>query len=194
VLTLGDELRPTGTDRGLLRRLAEQSGGKVRDTLAGVFQDRDAERFAYISLGPWLLCIAAFGLLLAVSARRLSVPEGVERAWNEFRKPRAPARATAEPAAPPRRPPTAVGALERVRSRKEPQPAPGAGTEAPPPSVPRFSRPPPMPVATPPGTGSLPAVRSPPRTASSGSVPPAAAARPLTAAEILLARRRGRKS
>ena len=50
----GDELRPTGTDRGLLRRIAELTGGKLRDTLAGIFPDRDAERFAYTPLGGWL--------------------------------------------------------------------------------------------------------------------------------------------
>jgi hypothetical protein len=191
-LTLGDELRPTGTDRGLLRRIAEQSGGKVRDTLAGIFLDRDAERFAYVSLGPWLLCIAAFGLLLAVSARRLTVPEGLEQAVAHWRAPRAAAAAPAagvEAAVPA----TAVGALKRVRGRQAP-PRSTAPTDSPPPSVPRFARAAPLP-----GTGSAaepspqaprPSNTAPPR----GSVPPAPPARQLTAAEILLARRRGRKS
>jgi hypothetical protein len=191
VLTLGDELRPTGTDRGLLKRIAEQSGGKVRDTLAGVFLDRDAERFAYTSLGPWLMCLAAFALLLAVSARRLSVPEGVERAWSQLRAPRV-ADATAPDYVPPS--PTAVGALKRVRGRKAP-PAPAPGSDAPPPSVPRFSRPPPAPAAT--GTQPLPPpARLPSSTATRprSVPPPASATRQPTAAEILLARRRGRKT
>jgi Ca-activated chloride channel family protein len=191
VLTLGDELRPTGTDRALLRRIAEQSGGKVRDTLAGVFRDRDAERFAYTPLGPWLLCVAAFALLLAVSVRRLSVPEGLERVWNELRAPRA-----REAAAPTTlsQGPTAVGALKRVRGRKGPY-TPAPRSEPPPPSVPRFSRPPPAPPVA--ATRPLPpAARAPSGTASPrGSVPPLpAATRQPTAAEILLARRRDRKS
>ena len=192
VLTLGDELRPTGTDRGLLRRIAQQSGGKMRDTLAGIFQDRDAERFAYTPLGPWLICIAACGLLLAVSARRLTVPEFVERAFVQFRTPQAQptSDAAAVPAAAP--PATAVGALKRLRTRKA---APNA--DAPPASVPRFSRPPPPPdpPTSPAARTQLPpAARLPSNVASKPtSVPPAAATRQPTAAEILLARRRGRK-
>jgi len=185
VLTLGDELRPTGTDRGLLKRIAEQSGGKVRDTLAGVFLDRDAERFAYTSLGPWLTCLAAFCLLLAVSARRLSVPEGVERAWTELRAPRAvapvPSEATLEAT------PSALGALKRVRGRKAP---PAPEPDAAPASVPRFSRPPPAPVTT----AAVTPQRRPPSVATPARVAPTPAARQPTAAEILLARRRGRKS
>ncbi len=191
VLTLGDELRPTGTDRGLLRRLAETSGGKVRDTLAGVFLDRDAERFAYVPLGPWLLCIAAFGLLLAVSARRLSVPEALTRAWSQVRAPRH--------AAPPEHttaPPTAVGALKRVRMRKA-----APSVDAPPASVPRFSRPPPVGSATlEPGLSTAPGLPSISANGGSlGSLPPGSGPapqppnRPRTAAEILLARRRGRR-
>jgi Ca-activated chloride channel homolog len=186
VLTLGDELRPTGTDRGLLKRIAEQSGGKVRDTLAGVFLDRDAERFAYTSLAPWLLCIAAFGLLLAVSARRLTVPEGLEQAWLGFRAPRA--EQPPAPNSPAQAHPTAVGALRRVRGRKA---LPRA--DEPPPSVPRFSRPPPQPV--PPETTPARLPRSLGRGAAAAPpTPTAAAARQPTAAEILLARRRGRKT
>jgi Ca-activated chloride channel homolog len=187
VLALGDELRPTGTDRGLLKRVAEQSGGKVRDTLAGIFLDRDAERFAYAPLGPWLLCLAAFGLLLAVSARRLSVPEGLERAWLALRAPpdRAPAGAEGEGA--PRAPSGALGALQRVRTRK----APSAPAEPPPPSVPRFSRPSPAPAPAVPTP--LPARGTPPLPTRAEPSPPSPEARKPTAAEILLARRRGRK-
>jgi Ca-activated chloride channel family protein len=192
VLTLGDELRPTGTDRGLLRRIAEQSGGKMRDTLAGIFLDRDAERFAYTSLSPWLLCIAAFGLLLAVSMRRLSLPDWFERAPLAAVVPRAAnANANAAPEAPVA--PTAVSALKRVRSRKAPRPEqappPGTTDEPAPPSVPRFSRPPPL--ANP---GMLLVSKAAARVAPIGASASQSAARQPTAAEILLARRRGRKS
>lgn len=183
VLSLGDELRPTGTDRGILRRIAEQSGGKVRDTLAGVFLDRDAERFAYTPLGPWLLGLAALTLLLAVATRRLSLPEGLERAWANARAARAVPQHAA-PAPDNATPGTAVGALTRVRSRKTPRP------EGPEVSVPRFSRPPAPPIrATPGRPTSLPGGSTKP---PSGSQPPGA--RQPTAAEILLARRRGRNS
>lgn len=197
VLTLGDELRPTGTDRGLLRRIAEQSGGKMRDTLAGIFQDRDAERFAYTPLGPWLIVIAAFGLLLAVSARRLTMPEVVERAFVQFRTPPLVRPASASDGslpsgttAPP--PTTAVGALKRLRTRKAPP-----ATDEPPASVPRFSRPPPPPPPEMPAQSARlpPAARLPSSVATKpSSVPPAPTTRQPTAAEILLARRRGRKS
>lgn len=197
VLTLGDELRPTGTDRGLLRRISQQSGGKMRDTLAGIFQDRDAERFAYTPLGPWLICIAAFGLLLAVSARRLTVPEFVERAFVQFRttgveRPAATADGSAAPAAAPAPRTTAVGALKRLRTRKA-----APASDEPPASVPRFSRPPPPPSPEAPApSAQLPrAARLPSSVAAKpASAPPAPATRQPTAAEILLARRRGRKS
>ena len=38
VLTAGEELRPTGTDRGLLARISNMTGGTLRDNLAGSFQ------------------------------------------------------------------------------------------------------------------------------------------------------------
>lgn len=185
VLALGDELRPTGTDRGLLRRIARQSGGKERDTLAGIFLDRDAERFAYTPLNPLLIQLAALALLLAVAARRLSTPELLERAWANLRAPRPRA---ATPAPPQVAQTSALGALQRVRSRH----APSADEE--PPSVPRFSRPPPVPTAAPPPAATKPAARgaSTPPPGSSPAAPPAG--RAPTAAEILLARRRGRKS
>jgi Ca-activated chloride channel family protein len=184
VLTLGDELKPTGTDRGALRRIAEQSGGKMRDTLAGIFLDRDAERFAYTPLSPWLLPLAACALLLAVAARRLSVPEGLERALTTLKEQRTRATSpavttTSEPGA------TALGALQRVRRK-------AIDAEEPPASVPRFSRPPPAP-STPAGVplergGNLE------RTVATPAAGAAGPGRQQTAAEILLARRRGRKS
>jgi Ca-activated chloride channel homolog len=184
VSTLGDELRPTGTDRGILKRIAAQSGGKVRDTLAGIFLDRDAERFAYESLSPLLCAIAAFALLLAVSARRLTVPEGWERALERLRS-RASTTASAEPQAPEPVASATLGALYRVRARK----------------------PPASPVASEPLGSALELERAEPRPAAAPVAPrapvtreaaaPAATnpeARKLTAAEILLARRRGKRS
>jgi hypothetical protein len=75
VLTAGEELRPTGSDRVLLGRIAAMTGGKVRDTLAGLFDDRAARRFAYKSLVPWLALLSALAMLLAVAARRVGVPD-----------------------------------------------------------------------------------------------------------------------
>jgi hypothetical protein len=76
VLPAGDELRPIGSDRALLGRLAAVSGGRVRDTLAGVFDDRGAPRYAFVPLAPYLLVFAGVSLIAAVSARRLA---GLER-------------------------------------------------------------------------------------------------------------------
>jgi hypothetical protein len=51
------------------------TGGHVRDTLAGLFDDRAARRFAYRSLVPPLLVFAAIAMLLAVTARRVGVSD-----------------------------------------------------------------------------------------------------------------------
>lgn len=80
VLTAGEELRPTGTDRALLARVATMTGGKVRDTLAGVYDDRAARRFAYTPLSAALALIAGIALVTGVGARRLGVPDFVTRA------------------------------------------------------------------------------------------------------------------
>jgi hypothetical protein len=74
VLTAGEELRPTGSDRVLLARIASMTGGRERDTLAGLFDDRAARRFAYRPLAPMLAVVAAVAMLLAVAARRLGIP------------------------------------------------------------------------------------------------------------------------
>ena len=50
------------------------TGGKMRDTLAGIFDDRAARRFAYTPLLPLLSLIAACTMLMGVAARRLGVP------------------------------------------------------------------------------------------------------------------------
>jgi Ca-activated chloride channel family protein len=74
VLSAGEELRPTGSDRLLLTRISTMTGGKMRDTLAGIYDDRAARRFAYTPLLPLLSLIAACAMLLGVAARRLGVP------------------------------------------------------------------------------------------------------------------------
>jgi Ca-activated chloride channel family protein len=74
-LGAGEELRPTGSDRALLSRLAAMTGGKVRDTLAGIFDDRAAKRFAYSPLATPLVLFAALAMLLAVASRRLGIPD-----------------------------------------------------------------------------------------------------------------------
>jgi hypothetical protein len=74
VLSRGQELVSTGTDRALLRKVAELSGGKLRDTLAGVFEDRPARRASYQDITALLFSIAAFSLLFGVSVRRLALP------------------------------------------------------------------------------------------------------------------------
>ncbi len=75
VITAGEELRPTGSDTALLERIAVLTGGHVRDTLAGIFDDRAARRFAYRSLVPTLILVAAMAMLLAVAARRIGVSD-----------------------------------------------------------------------------------------------------------------------
>jgi hypothetical protein len=188
LVTHGDELRPTGTDRGLLRQLAEQSGGKVRDTLAGVFLDRDAERYAYATLSNLLLWLAASSLLLAVAARRLSVPDPLVALWVGLWAPRATPQTEPQSEAPRTSPLGAVGALERVRKRRE---------EVAPPSLPRVTRPSnPPPIASPPTPQQPGGVQHPPLkplVSPQAKQAPAAPQRQPTAAEILLARRRSRK-
>ena len=85
VLSAGEELRPTGTDRGLLTRVAEITGGQVRDTLAGIYKERSAKRFAYTSLVPPLLLLSAFALLIGVAARKLALPERISALPNRLR-------------------------------------------------------------------------------------------------------------
>jgi len=75
VLTGGEELKPTGSDGVLLARVAAMTGGTVRDTLAGLFDDRAARRFAYRSMISWLVLGSALAMLLAVAVRRLGVPD-----------------------------------------------------------------------------------------------------------------------
>jgi Ca-activated chloride channel homolog len=193
VLTAGEELRPTGSDLALLTRIAEFSGGKKRDTLAGIFADRAATRFSYKDATQPLLFLAAFGLLLAVAARRLAVPDGViafqQRMLARFRRtaPR-PAYAGAPDAT------STMGALldakdRGARSREAPR-SPSPFAEAPP-----AARGSPGHVAA--QAAAIPAKRPDPSAARPRPVEPGVSGppsmRPLTAAEILLARRRGNK-
>ncbi|HEY1958833.1 MAG TPA: VWA domain-containing protein [Polyangiaceae bacterium] len=85
VLGAGEELRPTGSDRILLNRVATMTGGKVRDTLAGLYDDRAARRFAYKPLLPLLSLVAACAMLLGVASRRLGVPGFVSAAFGARR-------------------------------------------------------------------------------------------------------------
>jgi Ca-activated chloride channel family protein len=89
VLGAGEELRPTGTDRVLLGRIAAMTGGKVRDTLAGIYDDRAARRFAYTPIGAPLALVAAIAMILAVAARRLGVPDFVGALASRARERRA---------------------------------------------------------------------------------------------------------
>jgi uncharacterized membrane protein len=185
-LSAGEELRPTGTDRGLLRQIAQVTGGRVRDTLAGVFADRDALRFAYQNLNRWLIVLAAGGLLLGVASRRLALPDFATQAslavgsWLEQWRQRKSAEI--ERGAPGQ----TIQTLRRAKEQTE-----RARAMAPPPiaarpasdgeSTPRFSRHSEPPGASAPGTSQA-------RSSTGRSL-----ARPATAAEILLARRKGRQ-
>ncbi len=85
VLTAGEELRPTGSDRVLLSRIAQMTGGKMRDTLAGIYDDRASRRFAYTPLGSPLVLLAAAAMLLGVAARRLGTPAFITAAASRMR-------------------------------------------------------------------------------------------------------------
>jgi len=224
-LGAGEELRPTGTDRALLARIAELSGGRVRDTLAGIFHDRPPRRFAYSSLSSLLVLLAAGGLVAMVAARRLAFPESISALpakasarLSSLRPSRpGPARAagratheatSAAPPSPPLHEPNAStdgppstpapgGApastlatlRERARARTAeaqrrtsnpplPLPPPPAGRPATAPSTPPFA---------PPGAPAPDGPRAAPHDSPPGE-------RKRTAAEILLERRKGRKT
>jgi uncharacterized membrane protein len=218
VLTAGEELRPTGSDLSLLGRIVELSGGKRRDTLAGIFADRAARRFSYQDGTPALVLLAAFGLLLSVAARRLSLPDAVGALAGRVAaglrpRPRAAAGVGAAGASEV----TLASLLEarergmRARGADEPRGAPGAGQPAAgaapvagQPSAraaPVAGRPPPAagsaPVAgrpLPGAPGPLPGGRAPVAHPPVTAAPPAAGAeRHLTAAEKILQARRKAK-
>jgi uncharacterized membrane protein len=192
VLSAGEELRPTGTDRALLARIAAMTGGKTRDTLAGIFDDRAARRFAYEPIGRWLAVLAAAAMLLAVAARRVGMPNFVQALSAKARARRAEAaRRRAEQAAEAARAQDLVLAerqrlQDAIAARRQrdaaahrPESPWGAG---PPLGAPRDAAPPPAaaPVPAPPGPAPL-------------ATPQAPAERPLTAAERLALKRRERR-
>ncbi|MCU0693304.1 MAG: VWA domain-containing protein, partial [Polyangiaceae bacterium] len=192
VLTAGEELRPTGTDRALLARIATMTGGNVRDTLAGIYQDRSALRFAYWSLTPWLVSLAGLTLLLAVAARRLSVPSALAtlpaRVTRVIRhRAAAPQQVlAADPAA----------TIERLGQAKQRARANAPPGQLPPPPRALVSHPAAMPLRTPAAQTRLllqpDADRAKPSSLRAPSGP--TSTRPLTAAEILLQKRKGRRS
>lgn len=224
VLTAGEELRPTGTDMALLNRLTEFTGGKKRDTLAGIFADRASKRFSYKDITQPLIFLAAFGLLFAVSARRLSMPEAMA-AWVRRHITQRGAH-TPEPApAEPEMVSVATAyallqAKERAKQQREvpadskaklpanPVVSKGAAPSAPiQPNTPKpstYSAPQgntneswpnsnqiptaPKPILRPPPGRTPPPAAPPPTHAPDGS-----SGRQLTAAEILLARRKGKR-
>ncbi len=196
VLSPGDELRPTGTDAALLTKVAEFTGGKRRDSLAGIFADRASRRFAYKDASPVLILAAACALLLAVAARRLGIPDPLVRFYEGLRSPRSHKK-TAERAEPAH----TVDALLNAKQRGLPvRPAPvatrgeadarSAAGDAP------TATPAARPVARAPRIhGSHPiaragAPRKPP--AAGGPTGSGQGPRPMSAAEILLAKRKGK--
>lgn len=183
VLSRGEELQRTGTDRALLSRIASMTGGKLRDSLAGIFHDRPKPRFTYLPLLPSLMVFAALSLLLSVAARRLSIPERA-LAWMQKRPPAAVSSTSAS-----KTESSDPGTLTKLIARKA-----KAATPVPPPMPPPASKPAParkpapMPKPAPPSPEAI--HESPLQPSDNGASYPS---RPLTAAEILLARRKGRK-
>jgi Ca-activated chloride channel family protein len=172
-LSASDELRPTGTHRGALERIAREGGGELRDTLAGIFSQRLGLRFAYDDVSGKLLWSSAALLLLMVTFRRLSFPEWLERALR-FRSTRA---------AKPNKVHGAQAAVSQVLSskrkqRQRPRPNPSSAVLSAPP----------FPVVKPPQSANAPKPLTTPQEPAAPAAP-----RTLSAAEILLARRRNRR-
>ncbi len=190
VLTAGEELRPTGSDLALLGRIADFTGGKRRDTLAGVFADRAARRFSYEDITALLVLLAAAGLFTMVAARRFSFPERVVAWARSFRETAALAM--------PHGAPVAEALLEAKRARQmeapaaEPHASISPSNEAASASAPGAA--PPRPAAAKVRVAPHPpVVRAPSAGGTSGPASSPPSARPLTAAEILLARRKGKR-
>jgi len=80
LLSRADELRPTGSDRRALERIAELTGGTVGTSFADVFARRTGLRPTALPLAPFLLPLALALMLLGVAARRLGVPGPIQRA------------------------------------------------------------------------------------------------------------------
>ncbi len=88
-LNEGQEATPTGTDRTLLARASAVSGGKVRESLVGVFEERGERRFSHLRVAHLLSAISLFALFASVAFRKLTMPERLERALDELRRSRA---------------------------------------------------------------------------------------------------------
>ena len=117
VLSAGEELRPTGSDRALCARVAMMTGGKMRDTLAGTFEDRATRRFAYTPLHGLLALLSGVALVLGVAARRLGVPDFVLAALGRARARAAePSRSEAHLAAAALRAETRASEIERTNA------------------------------------------------------------------------------
>jgi len=69
----------------MLERIATMTGGKTRDTLAGLYDDRAARRFAYVPLLPALALVAAVAMILGVGSRRLGIPDFLLALGGRFR-------------------------------------------------------------------------------------------------------------
>jgi hypothetical protein len=192
VLGAGEELRPTGSDVAMLARIAELTGGKKRDGLAGIFHDRATKRFAYEDATSTLVVLAACALLLAVAARRLSVPDALlalpARLRARFAR-RASTSAAPSDAA------TVLSSLLAARERTR------AARDAPPPAAvpPAPSRAAHPPAAAPPAAAFRAPAASAPREPAQAPAPrapappgPNAKTPPKSAAEILLERRKRR--
>lgn len=174
VLSAGEELRPTGSDRAILARIALMTGGKVRDTLAGLFDDRSGRRFAYDDVSGLSAMLSALFLLTSVATRRLlfswrgaTLFARLTNALSRLVRRRATDASASASAVP------TLGALLRRKARA-PAHAPSVPVRG---HVPR-SR----------STPHAPAASAAP-TAPDETPPPS---RPRTAAEILLERRRQR--
>jgi Ca-activated chloride channel family protein len=181
VLTAGEELRPTGSDGALLERIAVLTGGRVRDTLAGLFDDRAARRFAYRSLISPLIILAAIAMLLAVAARRIGVSDAalaLARRLSAWRAAGA-SRQAEQQAELARQQILAIREQERLRDvirakrERETHAVPGGA-----------------PIESPARRDAPEVTVAPPRTPAAPSPP---AERPLTAAERLALRRRERR-
>jgi Ca-activated chloride channel family protein len=191
-LTAGEELRPTGSDRALLGRIADMTGGRRRDTLAGIFGDRASRRFAYQDITSLLIVCAGFSLLFAVAARRFAIPEPIlafVRRTQASLKPRHVESDVADT----RSPDAVVGALLQAKERaardraveaRPITPSSAASTTGTPGRVPA---PAPRVPGVPSQTSRTASSATPPAHQTTPTVP---APRPLTAAEILLARRK----
>lgn len=175
VLSPGEELRPTGSDRASLRRITALTSGKLRENLAGIFNDREARRFGYVSLSPWLVGIAAVAMLVSVASRRLVLPS-FAGALARFRARAATSPQPAAPVAPAGSTTGTLDALKRRKAQATLAPNPLAPAEGPTrePAIHVAPEPPPKPA---PATPAAPAPE---------------AGRTKSAAEILLERRRAR--